>query len=401
MRIAIDGSCWTNHRGYGRYTRGLLKAMMALDDGHEYVVFMDAATARRATDLPPRARCVIVPTSGPATEKASASGHRSWRDLAAMSWAARAHARQYDLLYFPSVYTFFPLQHRTTIVVTIHDTIAEQHPGLIFPTRRSQLMWQIKVRWALHQADTIVTVSSSAKKDIVRMFHVPEHAVRIVPDAVDETFHPVSNRAWARRVLEQRGVGLNDRLLLYVGGLSPHKNLHTLLDAFGILSRDGEGRELKLALIGDFERDPFFSNHDALRQHARDLGLSEQVIFAGFVSDADLVQCYNAADAVVLPSLAEGFGLPALEAMACGTPVVASRIEPLEEVVGDAGLFFDPRSPEDLVRCLRRALTDAELRQRLSLRGPERARTFSWGQSARAALAVFEELVSAHGQRFH
>lgn len=389
MRIGIDASCWLNRRGYGRYTRELVRTLVEIDRDNEYWLFLDAETARRSEDLPDGPHRVIVGTARPAAEAAAASGRRSARDLWAMRTALGRRSASLDLFYFPSVYTFFPLGRRPKVIVTVHDTIAERHPEMVFPTWRSRFFWSLKLRWALRQADVIATVSESARDDLVKTFGLRRNAVRVIPDAVHVAFRPVPRGEATERVLARYGLGGDAPLILYVGGLSPHKNLPTLIEAFTRLLRDGAPAGARLALVGDLTGDVFHSNQAALRRQVARLGVDGQVVFTGFVPDADLVYLYNVAGMLVLPSFAEGFGLPAAEAMACGTPVIASRVPALLEVVGEGGLFFDPRSPAELTARLREVLHNGERRARLGRAALQQARRFSWEQSARAALEAF------------
>ena len=396
MKIGVDASCWTNKRGYGRYTRELLRALLALDQRNEYRLFLDAETAREADDLPEGVEQVIVGTSRAASRAASAAGRRSLRDLWAMRQAASQQGADLDLFYFPSVYTFFPLKTRARVVVTIHDTTAERYPNLIFPNRQSRLFWKIKVQLALRQAKIVATVSEASKREIVEHFRLSEERVRVVPDAVGGEFYPIDTSARTENRLANYGVNSGERFILYVGGISPHKNLGTLVEAHSMLVQNQNEKDVKLVLIGDYQQDVFYSCYSDLKQQIRKLGTNGNVVFTGFVDDADLVYFYNAAAALVMPSFDEGFGLPSLEAMACGTPVVASRAGALPEVVGEAGLLFDPGSPEELKRQLKQLLSDEKLRARLGRKGLLRAKEFSWKQSARSALAVFEEAVGEY-----
>lgn len=383
MNIGVDVSCWANKRGYGRYTRELLRELLSIDAKNNYRLFLDNQTDAQSKDLPDTARAqrVVVKTSTAATQAASASGRRSLRDLLAMRRAVGEH-RDLDVFYFPSVYTFFPVKTKAKVVVTIHDTIAEQFPSLIFPNKRSEWFWRIKVRWAIAQADLLVAVSETARRDVARQFALPEDSVRVVSDAVSAEFRPLP-----RQMLTRYGVADGQRFILYVGGISPHKNLATLVDAFAALRG-----EWKLVLVGDYQKDVFYSSYTALQEQLQRLNLSGRVIFAGYVPDAELVHFYNAAEVLVLPSFGEGFGLPAMEAMACGVPVVASRAGALPEVVEDAGLLFDPHSARELEDCLRKLLENEPLRRQLGQNGLRRAAQFSWRRSAQNLLAVFEEL---------
>lgn len=385
MRIGVDASCWTNNRGYGRYTRELLKAILELDTNNQYVFFLDDHTERQCTDLPRRADRVIVRTSASAAGAASARGYRSVSDLWAMSRAVRSKRHALDLLYFPSVYTFFPVPRRLTTLVTIHDTIAERHPGLIFPHWHNRLFWTMKVRWAVRQAALILTVSETAKLAVTRQFGLTDDRVRIVPDAVSPEFQPTQDTQERRGILSARGINPGERFLLYVGGISPHKSLETLVDAHAELIRDPALQDVRLVLVGDYKRDVFFSSYDSLKRRA-----GPRVLFTGFIPDAELRHWYSAASAMVLPSLDEGFGLPVIEAMACGTPVVASQAGALPEVVANAGLLFEPGNVSALVSALKSLLNDPGLGRSLAWRGRERAARFTWQASARAAIEAFE-----------
>ena len=395
MRIGVDASCWMNKRGYGRYTRELLRAMLTLDRENEYWFFMDSETARESEDLPDpqRAKRIIAETSQAASQAASAAGRRSLYDVWKMGQAVRRHGQELDLFYFPADYTFFPLSTPAKVVVTCHDTTADRFPKLIFPNRRAQLFWKLKVRWALSRSDLVTTVSEAAKRDLMSQFNLSDQMVKVVPDGVDPVFRPLADKAETGRRLAAYGLTSDQRFILYVGGISPHKNLATLLDAYASLVNDGKDQDVKLVLIGDFEKDVFFSSYPAVRDRVEALSLSGKVFFTGFVSDADLPHFYNAAELLVLPSFAEGFGLPALEAMACGTPVAVSNAGALPEVVGDAGLLFDPYSAEEIRQCLQRLIENEDLCGDLRRRGLQRAKKFSWECSARKALDTFTGLV--------
>jgi len=391
VRIGVDGSCWANRRGYGRYTRELLHAVLERDRASEYVFFIDAASLRTAAPLPENVRVVSVVTSRAATEAAAAGGRRSLGDMWAMR---RAVAREsLDLFYFPSVYTFFPIKTRARVAVTIHDTIAERFPDLVFPDARSRLFWKIKVRLAVRRADRILTVSRTAKDDVVLEFGLQESRVSVVSDAVSPMFRPLEGEEAVRDVARRHGIGSGERFILYVGGISPHKNLAGLVDAFAGIA--GVFPEVKLLLAGDYADDGFYSSYPATRRQIEALGLEARVTFTGFVTDEELLHLYNAAEVLVLPSFHEGFGLPALEAMACGTPVIVSDAGALPEVVGDAGRIFDPRKADALGRHLHAVLGDPGTRREMSERGLHRAKQLSWGRSAERALSIFEEMLGA------
>ena len=396
MRVGIDASCWTNSRGYGRYARELINAILDVDQQNSYTLFLDAATERLSPDLPVRAKRVIVQTGSAASQAAAADGYRSLGDLWAMSRAVAAQRGDLDLFYFPSVYTFFPVPRRLRPLVTIHDTITERNPALAFPHWHNRVFWNLKVGWAIRQSSFILTVSESSSAAIREHFGLASSRVRIVPDAVSPQFQPTEDTPERRRTLSSRGVDPGRRYLLYVGGISPHKSIDTLVDAHAKLIRNEGFADVQLVLVGDYKRDVFFSSYDALRQRA-----AASAIFTGFVPDDELTQLYGAASTLVMPSIDEGFGLPAIEAMACGTPVVASRAGALPEVVADAGLLYTPRDVDELAEALKTVLADASLRQRLSNEGQKRAAQFTWQASARLAIQAFEDAGRGSGRADH
>jgi glycosyltransferase involved in cell wall biosynthesis len=265
MRIGVDASCWANQRGYGRYTRELLNALLSLDRRNEYLLFIDKASALLADDLPAGVEQVRVETSKPATQAASAAGRRSLRDLWAMRQAVYQHGRDLDLFYFPSVYTFFPPRTSAKVIVTIHDTTAERYPRLIFPNWRSRLLWKLKVQLAVRRADLIATVSEASKRAIMKEFRVPEARVRIIFDAVGSEFYPIRRDPRTREVIARYGVNAEEPFILYVGGISPHKNLETLVEAHALLLGQPDIPRVNLVLVGDYQKDVFYSSYTSLQ----------------------------------------------------------------------------------------------------------------------------------------
>ncbi len=400
MRIGIDASCWLNRRGFGRFTRELVGALLEIDRRNEYVLFMDAATAGAAQNLPDEGRAtrVIIQTSAAATQAASADGSRSLWDLLRMrravaSWRA-SDGRELDVFYFPADYTYFPIRTSAKVIVTKHDMTDRRVPELLFPSWRSRFLWEAKIRMAMRRADLVFTVSENSRSDIMHAFHLDANQVRVVSDAVDPSFTPALPGAERDEAFRRYGFQPDERLVLYVGGISPHKNIDTLVTAFERWRRTvtGSARDVRLVLIGDYVADVFHSSYPAIRKLIESGGLRTSVRFTGYMPDADMRHFLSAADALVLPSFYEGFGLPALEAMACGAPVIASSAGALPEVVADAGLLFDPYSADALANALGRVLGDADLRRAMTERGYSRAAQFTWLASARSAVAAFEDL---------
>lgn len=389
MRIGIDAACWSNQRGYGRFTREMLTALLTLDRKNDYVFFVDSTTAC-LYDLPPNAEQIVVSLSQPPTKAASAHGRRSIPDL--FKIGRSVSKEKLDLFLYTSVYTYFPIFSSAKKIVVIHDVIPEQFPELVFTKRRHRIFWNLKVRLAIKQADLIITVSEFSKNGIMEHFGMPEKDIRVVSEAADKIFRPVHNTKLLSDKLAYFGLNLTKGYILYVGGIAPHKNLSVLVNAFCKLIKDTNYKDIKLVLVGDYKEDVFFVDKSVEKLIKR-RQIKDKVFFTGFVSDEDLVYLYNAASVFVLPSFCEGFGLPAVESMACGTPVIGSKTTSLPEVVGDAGLFFDPYDPDDLLDKLTYVLKDG-VRNKLSSRSVQRAATFSWQESAEQVLEVFESVAS-------
>jgi glycosyltransferase involved in cell wall biosynthesis len=269
--------------------------------------------------------------------------------------------------------------------VCFHDTIAEDHPELVFPDRAGRWAWRAKTRLALWQATRVMTISEASRQSLASRYGLSPDRIDLVTEGPSPLFLAEPTPEAVRATLVRLGLPGDRPLLLHVGGMSPHKNLTRLLEAAAlVLPR----RAACLVLVGDPEADGFHDNAAELRSRiAADARLRADVRFTGYVSDPDLAHLYRGARALVFPSLAEGFGLPAVEAMACGLPVLASRAGSLPEVVGDAGLLFDPHDPRAIAESIERILADDELRAELSRRARERVRLFTWQRAADLALA--------------
>jgi glycosyltransferase involved in cell wall biosynthesis len=387
MKIGVDATCWGNKRGFGRFTRELLEALLEIDKTNEYLFFIDSATAESET-IPSNVKKIVAQTDRSPIEAASADGRRSVKDLWAMS---RAVLRQKtDVFFFPAVYSYFPIFNRTKIIVTVHDMIADNNPELVFPDAKSKFFWKLKQNVAVRQADLILTVSDYSKQQISDHFNLPNRRLRVINEAARPVFTLLPQTEAMSRALARYGLKARERFLLYVGGISPHKNLNTLIDAFHKI-RAGE-LNIKLVLVGDYKDDPFFSAYPSLKRQVEELNLEEKVIFTGFVPDEDLAFLYNAATLLVFPSLEEGFGLPAIEAMSCGTPVAASDCSSLPEVLGAAGRFFDPRDAENMAQVIGAILSDPHAQNSMREIGLYRSEQFQWKKAAADTLAIFDEL---------
>lgn len=389
MKIGIDATCWWNQRGFGRFTRELLKAMFKQKTEHQFYLFVDQApTTEMVGD---NIHVIEVFQSKNLTEAATSTTSRSAKDM----WALRCAVKNspVDLMFFPAVYSWFPTPFFTPVVVTFHDAIAEHFPELIFPNARGKLLWDIKVLLARLHARRFLTVSNAAKDEIVQYIGIAAKRIDVISEAPDPHFSPISDPALLKTARDNNGLSPDDRLLLYVGGLAPHKNLLGLLKGFSIALKNTQIDDLHLVLIGDLKGAGFHSHYNELKDAIQaDPILTNKVHFTGYISDQDLVALYSDALAIVMPSFSEGFGLPAIESMACNTPVLSSDTGSLPEVVGDAGLYFDPHKPTQIAKAIERIASDSDLHHNLKHKAIQRAATFTWDNAAKLTLDSLEKV---------
>lgn len=370
MRIVIDARKLHDF-GIGTYIRNLVTELGRLDRDSQYVLLTRPEDASMAATAGPNFRAVVE------TSRPYSLGEQ-WRIPLA---AARARAK---LLHEPH-YVLPPLI-RCPTVVTIHDCIHLRFPEYL-PSRAAFAYAHTMIRLAARKADRVLTVSDASKRDILHYTGVAPEKVVVVHNGLDARFAIVPDADAVDRVRQR--FQLDHPFVLYVGNIKPHKNLERLIAAFASMRADGpEG--LKLVVIGDET-----SKHPGLRQAVHRHRLDKHVRFFGFQPAATLVTFYRLARTFVFPSLYEGFGLPPLEAMANGTPVVTSNVSSLPEVAGNAALLVDPYDVASIAEGIRRAVTDEALRADLIARGHTRAREFSWARAAADTLAVYREVVGA------
>lgn len=387
MRVGIEACTWANRRGYGRFTRELVSAMVARHPQHRFDLVVDSHTARQCS-FPAGTEVVVVDTVAQPTTAAAADGSRSLRDMWRMSRALASP--RFDVVLFPTRYTFVPVLSRTPAVLTIHDATDVKHPRLLFPNWRSRLLWRLKSQLAIRRADRIVTVSNDARRQIAVAFGLKEASIAVVSEGPDAGFHPRPGDAAVEQVRDRYRLPVDARLILYVGGISPHKNLDALLRAAAIVRKE-EPDGWHVVLVGDYQGDSFLGCYRELTALVQSLAIDKHVTFTGFVPDDDLALLYNAATMLALPSKGEGFGLPVVEAMACGLPVIASDRNSLPEVLGGAGLLFDPDSDQALAACILRLLREPDLHADLRARGLVRAASYTWGAGADTMVGVLED----------
>ena len=271
-------------------------------------------------------------------------------------------------------------------VLTIHDILFESHPEF-FPEVHRRLL-KFFIPFSAKRADRIISVSEFTKKQIMKYYRVPEEKITVIYEGASDKFLPIRDKELIKPVLEKYGI--KKRYILFVGRVEPRKNIVGLLNAFVYIKNKGM-KDFCLVIVGN--QDKIFQEKELFDQ-IKELQLDSDVIFTGGVSDEDLPVLYNEAEVLVYPAFAEGFGLPVLEAMACGTPVVTSNTTSLPEVTGDAAILVNPYSSEEIGQALEKILNDDSLRRELALRGLQRAKKFSWQDAAKKTIEVYKEVLS-------
>jgi glycosyltransferase involved in cell wall biosynthesis len=268
-------------------------------------------------------------------------------------------------------------------IITIYDLSFILFPERFHPLKRLYLRWG--TYYSARRAQRIIAISASTKRDISKLLGIADNKVDVVPCGADEDFQPMENQ----QILDDfRGKrGLPERIILFVGTIEPRKNLTALLKGYALLKKRTPPPRLVIAGAKGWHHQEVFSA-------VEELGLREDVIFPGYIPQEDLPLWYNAAELFIYPSLYEGLGLPPLEAMACGTPVITSNTSSLPEVVGEAGILVDPHSVEEIAEAMQRLLTDSSLQAEMRTRGLDRAREFSWQKAAQRTVRVYEQAMT-------
>jgi glycosyltransferase involved in cell wall biosynthesis len=292
-----------------------------------------------------------------------------------------------DLFHSPD-FTLPPVRRGTRTLLTVHDLSFIRDPESATPVLRHYL--NAVVPRSVARADHVLADSQATRADLVELYRTPAEKISVLYSGVHESFRPVTDPATLAAVRARYGLG-DAPFVLAVGTLQPRKNYVRLIQAFAAISNlQPLTSNLHLVIAGGKGW-----RYDAIFAEVEKLGLRDRVLFPGFVADADLPALYSAARVLAYPSIYEGFGLPMLEAMACGTPVVTSTASCMPEVAGDAALLVPPTDVDALAAALDRALTDEALRADLIAKGRARARQFSWAKSAQQLLGIYHAVCAA------
>jgi glycosyltransferase involved in cell wall biosynthesis len=374
VKIAIDIRRMTEF-GVGTYTRNVVRTLGRLDRDNKYFLIGSPEKVKEIGPLPPNFH--TVPLLEPDT---TTKGYFEFRVI--------LKRLQCNLVHIPHLF-WMPRALPCPYVMTVHDLLEHMSRARGRSSLRRSLHYQL-TRHVLSGAARIFAVSQFSKSEIEKLFEIPTSRIEVVYNAIDERFLHGHASAADRQLIAERYL-ITYPFLLYAGRISPHKNLVRIIEAFsalrGELDKEDKFPDLKLIIIGDD-----LSSHPDLRRTVIRSGVQNEVRFLGFVPIDILRIFYDVAHVFLFPSLYEGFGLPPLEAMAHGTPVVTSNTSSLPEVVGNAAVLVNPENVFEIMRATHRVLLDQSLRDKLKQRGYEQAKRFSWDNSVARILKAYEEV---------
>ena len=366
----LDARSATNHfPGIGRYVSNLSRALATEITAGEHLLLLHDPSQPSRWQLPAAAEKVTrqaaaVPLFG-----------------IGQQWRVPLALRRHQARLYHSPYYLMPYWTGVPAVLTLYDLIPRRFPHTVSP--RARLLFRLTTWLALQRATHVITTSAATRRDLLAAYRLPPQRVAAIPLAPDPHFYPQAPAAVARI---RRHYQLPDRYVLYVGINKPHKNLARLLDAWQRLV--GNAADPPALLIAG-AWDPRYPEPIA---RAAELQLGGSIRFLGPVAEQDLPALYSGATVFVFPSLYEGFGLPVIEAMACGTAVACTNASSLPEVAGDAALYFDPTRPPAIAEAIGRLLAEEELRHDLAQRGLEQAAQFTWSKTAAATLEIYRQV---------
>jgi glycosyltransferase involved in cell wall biosynthesis len=372
MKIGIDARCLEGRRtGVGRYLANLLKRWAETAPHNVYCLYTKHETP---DDSFLDAQCFVKKTvGGPLLKKGPL-----WEQIALRKSLAEDGVE----VFFAPAYTA-PLRSNCPFAVAIHDVSYEAHPEW-YPFLQ-RLYFRYFSRRASARAGYVITDSKDAKHEMTKYYNLAEDKVKVIPLAADTVFKPIEDLGKIEAT--KRELGISGRFLLYVGMIFTRRNIPVLLDAFSTVRK--EAPDCALVLIGKNETEPRIN----IAQLLISRGLDQSVILHEYVAQSDVVNLYNGTAGFVYLSTYEGFGLPVLEAMQCGAPVITADASCLPEIAGGAAILVNPNKADDVAKALNTVLADENLRDELKRRGLKRAADFSWDKTARLTLETLEALI--------
>lgn len=371
-RIGIDCRMYSSRfTGIGRYVYELTRNLFQLDSQNEYVLFFN--DPEYDAFKPPNERVTKVRVNAP---------HYSFSEQVKFLFQLRK--QKLGLMHF----THFnaPILYKHPSIVTIHDLTLSFYPGKKMTSPFHRIAYKKTIHSAVKNAQKTIAVSRNTKKDIEDILKTDPKKILVIYEAVHEAFRPIEDDTYKMKLKEK--FNIETPFILYTGVWRTHKNLPNLIRAFAILKKE-YGYPGKLVITG--KHDPVYAQD--IFQMPETVALDDQIIFTGMVDELELIALYNAAQVYAFPSLYEGFGLPPLEAMQCGTPVAASNRSCIPEVCGDNALFFDPKDPRDIADKIYTITSENAVRERLINNGLAHVKNFSWEKMAQQTLQLYNEIL--------
>ena len=372
MRIAIDAhSVGTRLGGNESYATNLIEALAEIDQVNQYTIFVTRREARERFS-----------NRWPNFQVRATLPHTPFVRIP-LTLSAELRRNRVDVLH---VQFTSPPFSPCPVVVSIHDLSFEHLPQTF--KRRSRMQLRMTVRRSARNAAQIIALSEYARTDLINTYHLRPERVSVVPLAAPAAFAPVRDDNELQRVRQTYGIERD--YILSVGSIQPRKNLRRLIEAYSLLrGKQTEGKLPQLVLVG---KNAWL--YDETLRSLKDRNVDTSIILTGYVPESDLPALYSGAVCFVYPSYFEGFGLPPLEAMKCGAPVIVGNKTSLPEVVGDAALMIDPFDVNAIAAAIKRVIADSDVRAELRVKGLERAKQFDWKETARQTLEVYERAYS-------
>jgi glycosyltransferase involved in cell wall biosynthesis len=356
MKIGIDGRASIFVKvGFGTYVRNLIKYLHKIDNENKYVIYNKPWGNLEDHILGDLWEELLLPLN---LKKESID------------------------IYHGTIGRLPLLKFNTKYIVTLHDTIPITFGEVVSKKHR----FYITKKWksTLKSADKIIAPSYCAKQDIIKTFNIPDDKIKVIYEGVEEMFRKLDSNLSFNEV--RKFYGITKKYILAVGAIEPRKNIPALFSAYKIIKEKGFDYQLVVVGPGAWKEKLILNK----------INSNNNVIVTGYVPKSHLVLLYNAADVFVFPSLYEGFGLPLLEAMACGVPIAASNTSSLPEIGGDTALYFDPLNVDEMANTIKNILKNSELQQEMRNKGLERAKLFSWEKASRETLVLYKDLYGAN-----
>ena len=376
MKIGIDARwIFPKISGIGAYSRRLIENLAGIDKENQYFIFSNNPGLIEKYNLVSKPNFSLVEFSHPANSPVN-------------QFLLPPQCQRLGLEVYHSPHFFTSTRLSSKLVVTIHDLIPLCFPHFTPRAKKVKFLGLFKyiLKRISLKADKIITISEHSKKDLVDALKVREDKIEVIYNGVSPVYRPIAFQFIKKRL--SGVVPENAQVFLFVGRFDPYKNIVGLIKSFNDLKREGNP-ELKLVIVG--EEDARYPEAPRL---IKDLGLEKEVILTGYLEEDEMVYWYNRAAAFILPTFYEGFGLPIVEAFACGCPVITSNVASVPEVAGDAAILIEPGSQIALTEAMRRILRDVSLKENLRQKGLARAQLFSWERTARKVLEVYQNCVT-------